>query len=54
MSSGVRYRRSLDLALLWLWHRLAAEAQLQPLAWELPFAMGAALKRHTHTHTQTG
>ena len=33
-----------DLALLWLWCRLAAVAQIRPLAWELPYAMGAALK----------
>ena len=34
-----------DLALLWLWHRLAATAPIVPLAWEPPYAMGAALKR---------
>ena len=33
-----------DLALLWLWWRQAAVAPLRPLAWELPYAMGAALK----------
>ena len=38
-------RRGLDLVLLWLWHRLAAVALIQPLAWELPYAVGAALKR---------
>ena len=27
-----------------LWHRPAATAPIQPLAWELPYAMGAALK----------
>ena len=31
--------------LLWLWHKLAAIALTQSLAWELPYAMGAALKR---------
>ena len=30
--------------LLWLWHRLAAGALIQPLAWELPYAAGVALK----------
>ena len=30
---------------LWLWHRPAAVAPIQPLAWELPYVMGAALKR---------
>ena len=33
-----------DPALLWLWCRLAAVAPIQPLAWELPCAAGAALK----------
>ena len=35
-----------DLALLWLWRRRVAAAPIQPLAWELPYAVGAALKRH--------
>ena len=30
--------------LLWLWHWPAAAALIQPLAWELPYASGAALK----------
>ena len=34
----------MDLALLWLWRRPAAVALIQPLAWERPFATGAALK----------
>ena len=33
-----------DLALLWLWHRLEATIPTLPLAWELPYAMGATLK----------
>ena len=33
-----------DPALLWLWHRLAAIALIQPLSWELPYATGATLK----------
>ena len=37
------WRRS-DLALLWLWCRQAAVALIRPLAWELPYAVGAALK----------
>ena len=35
-----------DLAWLWLRCRLAPEALIQPLAWELPFAEGVALKSH--------
>ena len=31
--------------LLWLWHRLAGVAPIQPLAWESPCAVGVALKR---------
>ena len=34
-----------DLALLCLWCRPAAIAQIQILAWELPYAMGTALKK---------
>ena len=33
-----------DLALLWLWCRLAAAALIQTLAWELLCAAGATLK----------
>ena len=45
MSCGVGRRCSSDLAFLWLWCRPAATAPILPLAWELPYAMGAALKR---------
>ena len=41
MSCGIGRRCSLDLALLWL----AAIAQIRSLAWELPYAVGAALKK---------
>ena len=44
MSCGVYHGPALDLALLWLWYRVAAVAPIQPLAWELPYAAGAALK----------
>ena len=36
-----------DLALLWLWCRLAATAPIQPLAWELPYATGGPQKAKT-------
>ena len=39
------HRWGSDLALLWLWCRLAATAPVRPLAWEPPYALGAALKR---------
>ena len=45
MSCGVGHRRGSDLALLWLWHRLAATAPIRPLAWELPYAVGVALEK---------
>ena len=41
---GGRRSPGLDPGLLWLWLRLAAVAPIGPLAWELPYAMGAALK----------
>ena len=34
-----------DQALLWLWRRPAAAALIGPLAWEPPYAAGAALKK---------
>ena len=33
------------MVLLWLWHRPAAAAMIRPLAWELPYAVGVALKK---------
>ena len=45
MSCGVGRRQDVDPALLWLWRRLAATALIRPLAWEPPYATGAALKR---------
>ena len=45
MSYGVGHRRGSDPMLLWLWREPAATAPIQPLAWEPPCAMGAALKR---------
>ena len=44
MSCGAGHRRGSDLALLWLWCGLAATASIGPLAWEPPYAVGAALK----------
>ena len=45
MRCDVVYRYGSGLALLWLWSRLAAAATVRPLAWELPYAKGMALKR---------
>ena len=44
MSYGVGHRGGSDPALLWLWYRLADVALIQFLAWEPPYAAGAALK----------
>jgi len=44
-SCGVGCRCGSDPVLLWLWCRPAAAALIQPLAWELPYAMGVTLKK---------
>ena len=44
MSCGVGHRHSMNPVLISLWHRLAAVALIQPLAWKLPYAAQAALK----------
>ena len=38
-------RRGSDLVLLWLWCGLVAATLIRPLAWELSYAVGTALKR---------
>ena len=45
VSCGVGRRRGLDPVLLWLCHRPAVTALIQPLAWELIYAEGGAAKR---------
>ena len=45
MGCGVGRRRGLDLALPLLWCRAAVTAPIRSLAWEPPYATGAALKR---------
>ena len=45
MSSGVDYTHGADPTLLWLWRRPAATAPIRPLAWETPYAVGAALEK---------
>ena len=53
MSCGVGHRYSLDPVLLWLWQRPAVPPPIQPLAWEPPYAVGAALKRQKKTKQQS-
>ena len=43
--SGLKIQHCSDVAQIWLWHRPAAVAPIQPLAWELTYAAGSALKR---------
>ena len=50
--SGLRIPWGLDLVLLWLWCRPAAEARTGPLAWEPPYAVGVALKRQKTKNKQ--
>lgn len=45
MSCSVGCRQSLDPMLLWLRHRLVAAVLIQPLAHELSYTAGAAVKK---------
>ena len=45
MSRGVGHRHGLDPVLLWLWCRPVATGPIRPLAWEPPYAAGAALEK---------
>ena len=45
MRDGVGGRHGLEPELLWRWCRPAAVVLIGPLAWEPPYATGAALKR---------
>ena len=50
LGSGV----AVALALLWLWHRPVATAQIRPLAWEPPYTMGVALKEKKERKRERG
>ena len=52
MSCGVGHRCDSDPMLLWWWCRPAAEALIRPLARELPYTVGVALKK-TKDKTKT-
>ena len=45
MNCGEGHRCGSDLALLWLWCRLAVVALIQSLVWEPPYAEGVAVKK---------
>ena len=52
MSCSVGCRRGSDPTLLWLWRRPVATAPIRPLAWEPPYAAGAAQEIATTTTTK--
>ena len=54
MSSGIGCRCVLDPLWLWLWCRLAAVAMIRPLAREVPYAIGVALKKQTNKQNKLG
>ena len=45
VSCGIGLRQGSDPLLLWLWRRLVATAPIRLLAWEPPYAAGAALEK---------
>ena len=55
MSCSVGHRSCSDPVLLWLWlwHRPEVVALIQPLAWELPYDRGVALKIEKQKAKQT-
>ena len=53
VSCSVGRRRGLDPALLWLWCRPAYTAPIRPLAWESPYAAGAAQEMGKRQKTKT-
>ena len=40
--------------MLWLWRRPAATAPIRPLAWEPPYAVGAALEKAKRPKKEAG
>ena len=54
MNYGVSPGRGLDLALLWLWLGPAVVAMIRPLAWELSYTTGTALKTKKSTKEKSG
>ena len=52
VSCGVGLRHGSDPSLLWVWRRPVATAPIRPLAWEPPYAAGAAQEIATTTTTK--
>ena len=46
MICSVGHRCSSDPVMLWQWHSSAAVALIQPLAQEIPYAVGGIVKRN--------
>ena len=42
---NVKIKEQSDPALLWFWSRPVATDPIRPLAWEPPYALGAALEK---------
>ena len=53
MGCDIGRRHGPDHVLLWLWCRQVATAPIQPLAWELSYAAGVALKRKKNKQKKT-
>ena len=53
VSCGVGCRCGSDPVLLWLWCKPVATAPIGPLAWEPPYAMGAAQEMAKKTKNKT-
>ena len=53
MSCGIGLRWSSDPVLLWLQYRPVPVAPVQPLAWELPYALGMVPPKKTKKKTET-
>ena len=45
LQAGIGHRYGLDLVLLWLWCKPGAATLICPLTRELPYVVGAALKK---------
>ena len=52
VSCGVGRKCGLDPALLWLWCRPVATALIRSLAWEPPYALGAAPEKTKNKQTK--
>ena len=48
---GIGRRHGLDPTWLWLWCRPVASTPIQPVAWEPPYDVGAALKKQKQKQT---